>query len=63
MAFGPLARLFLIQVHKLKLDTEKTFVVMDQLLRANELNFQALAAIPALLVFGFGPFSLLSPFS
>jgi hypothetical protein len=46
--WGSLIRLVLIQVHKLKVDAEKTVVVMDQLMRANELNFQMLALLPAL---------------
>lgn len=40
----------LIQVHKVKLDAEKISVVIDQLLRSNELLFQATAMTPAVLL-------------
>ena len=50
--FGPLVQLVLIQVHKLKVDAEKSVVAMDQLMRANELNFQILALIPTVLFVG-----------
>jgi len=50
--FGNLLQLVLIQVHKLKVDAEKGVVVMDQLMRANELNFQLLTLFPAVLVIG-----------
>src|SRR3990167_2473092 len=49
--FGPLLQLVLIQVHKLKVDAEKTVVVMDKLMRANELNFQILTLLPAVALF------------
>jgi len=48
--FGSLLRLVLIQVHKVKLDAEKISVVIDQLLRSNELLFQATAMTPAVLL-------------
>ena len=50
---GELIRLVLIQVQKMKVDAENMVGVMDQLLRANELNFQALALMPALLFISF----------
>lgn len=50
--FGPLLQLVLIQVHKLKVDAERSIVVMDQLMRANELNFQLLTLFPAVLLLG-----------
>lgn len=49
---GDLIRLVLIQVQKQKVDLEKAMEALDQLLRANELNFQFLATIPAVLLFG-----------
>ncbi|MDP2435284.1 MAG: hypothetical protein Q8P67_06040, partial [archaeon] len=42
-------RLLLIQVQKQKLDAERALFAMDQLLRANELLFALLAALPSLL--------------
>jgi hypothetical protein len=50
--FGSLIQLLLIQVHKLKVDAEKSVIMMDQLMRANELNFQLLALVPAILGVG-----------
>lgn len=47
---GELARAMLIQVQKLKLDIETALLELDQILRANEINFAVLAALPALLV-------------
>ncbi|OMO62041.1 Nuclear control of ATP synthase 2 [Corchorus olitorius] len=44
---GELARALLIQVQKLKLDTEMAMLELDQILRANEINFAILAALPA----------------
>ncbi|KAL1199145.1 Protein DGS1 [Cardamine amara subsp. amara] len=44
---GELARGLLIQVQKLKLDIETAMLELDQILRANEINFAILAALPA----------------
>ncbi|XP_057501178.1 protein DGS1, mitochondrial-like [Actinidia eriantha] len=44
---GELARALLIQVQKLKLDIETAMLELDQILRANEINFAILAALPA----------------
>lgn len=44
---GELARALLIQVQKLKLDIETAMLELDQILRANEINFALLAALPA----------------
>ncbi|KAB2615287.1 hypothetical protein D8674_021875 [Pyrus ussuriensis x Pyrus communis] len=44
---GELARAMLIQVQKLKLDIETAMLELNQILRANEINFAILAALPA----------------
>ncbi|CAI9106063.1 OLC1v1005121C1 [Oldenlandia corymbosa var. corymbosa] len=44
---GELVRALLIQVQKLKLDIETAMLELDQILRANEINFAILAALPA----------------
>ncbi|XP_073066274.1 protein DGS1, mitochondrial-like [Primulina eburnea] len=44
---GELGRSLLIQVQKLKLDIEEAMLELDQILRANEINFAILAALPA----------------
>ncbi|XP_054819441.1 protein DGS1, mitochondrial [Prosopis cineraria] len=44
---GELARALLIQVQKLKLDIETAMLELNQILRANEINFAVLAALPA----------------
>ncbi|KAI9086835.1 hypothetical protein K1719_031158 [Acacia pycnantha] len=44
---GELARALLIQVQKLKLDIETAMLDLNQILRANEINFAVLAALPA----------------
>ncbi|KAL3518787.1 hypothetical protein ACH5RR_021376 [Cinchona calisaya] len=44
---GELVRSLLIQVQKLKLDVETAMLELDQILRANEINFAILAALPA----------------
>ncbi|KAG0556391.1 hypothetical protein KC19_11G050300 [Ceratodon purpureus] len=44
---GELARALLIQVQKLKLDIETAMLDLNQILRANEINFAVLAAMPA----------------
>eukprot|EP01024_Parvocaulis_polyphysoides_P013781 TRINITY_DN15430_c0_g1_i1.p1 TRINITY_DN15430_c0_g1~~TRINITY_DN15430_c0_g1_i1.p1 ORF type:complete len:304 (+),score=20.76 TRINITY_DN15430_c0_g1_i1:124-912(+) len=49
---GQLARAMLIQVQKLKVDTESAMLQLDQILRANELNVALVAAIPAFLIAG-----------
>ena len=49
---GQLARALLIQVQKLKVDTESAMLELNQILRANELNVALIAAIPALIVGG-----------
>jgi len=45
---GSLARCLLIQVQRLKVDTEAAMLEMDQLLRANELSLTLVAAVPSL---------------
>ncbi|KAJ8766799.1 hypothetical protein K2173_008353 [Erythroxylum novogranatense] len=47
---GELARALLIQVQKLKLDIETAMLELDQILRANEINFAILAALPAFFI-------------
>ncbi|KAI5673519.1 hypothetical protein M9H77_13883 [Catharanthus roseus] len=47
---GELARALLIQVQKLKLDIETAMLELDQILRANEINFAILAALPAFVL-------------
>ncbi|KAM0951033.1 putative nuclear control of ATP synthase 2 [Dioscorea sansibarensis] len=44
---GELARAMLIQIQKLKLDLETAMLELNQILRANEINFAILAALPA----------------
>ncbi|XP_073155117.1 protein DGS1, mitochondrial [Henckelia pumila] len=44
---GELGRALLIQVQKLKLDIQEAMLELDQILRANEINFAILAALPA----------------
>ncbi|EFJ26292.1 hypothetical protein SELMODRAFT_98278 [Selaginella moellendorffii] len=46
---GELARALLIQVQKLKLDIETAMLELNQILRANEINFAILAAFPAVI--------------
>ncbi|KAJ4978366.1 hypothetical protein NE237_009146 [Protea cynaroides] len=48
---GELARALLIQIQKLKLDTETAMLELDQILKANEINFAILAALPAFFLF------------
>lgn len=48
--FGDMARLMLVQLQKQKVDLERTLVAMDKLLRSNEINFELIALIPAVLV-------------
>ncbi|GLJ59164.1 hypothetical protein SUGI_1495740, partial [Cryptomeria japonica] len=47
---GELARALLIQVQKLKLDIETAMLELNQILRANEINFAILAALPAFFI-------------
>uniref|UniRef100_A0A2P2Q3P5 Uncharacterized protein n=1 Tax=Rhizophora mucronata TaxID=61149 RepID=A0A2P2Q3P5_RHIMU len=47
---GELARALLIQVQKLKLDIETAMLELDQILKANEINFAILAALPAFFI-------------
>jgi hypothetical protein len=49
---GSLARAVLIQVQRLKLDTEAAMLELDQILRANELSLTLVAAVPSLMVAG-----------
>ncbi|XP_043724094.1 protein DGS1, mitochondrial-like [Telopea speciosissima] len=44
---GELARALLIQIQKLKLDIETAMLELNQILKANEINFAILAALPA----------------
>ena len=52
MINGQLARALLIQVQKLKVDTESAMLELDQILRANELNVALIAAVPAIIIAG-----------
>ncbi|KAJ1556235.1 Nuclear control of ATPase protein 2 [Cladochytrium tenue] len=47
---GDLVRTVLIQVQKAKVDMDLAMSALDKLLRANELNFAVLAAVPAVLL-------------
>jgi len=49
---GDLARCVLIQVQKVKTDTQAAMLEIDQILRANELSISLVAAIPAFIVAG-----------
>ena len=49
---GDLARALLIQVQKLKCDTESAMLEIDQILRANELTISFVAAVPAFIIAG-----------
>ncbi|KAL5583066.1 hypothetical protein UlMin_015508 [Ulmus minor] len=57
---GELARALLIQVQKLKLDIETAMLDLNQILRANEINFALLALLPALVICIGLPMSVLS---
>jgi hypothetical protein len=46
---GDFLQLVLIQVQKQKVDVERAMVKLDKLLRQNELNFEIMAAIPAMI--------------
>ncbi|KNC53580.1 uncharacterized protein AMSG_01290 [Thecamonas trahens ATCC 50062] len=52
LLFGSMLRTILIQVQKQKVDVDRAMAALDQIMRSNELNFQLIAAIPALVVFG-----------
>ncbi|GAX73074.1 hypothetical protein CEUSTIGMA_g527.t1 [Chlamydomonas eustigma] len=45
---GDLARAMLIQVQRLKLDTEAAMLKLDQILKASELSFSLVAALPGM---------------
>lgn len=47
---GELPRAMLIQVQKLKLDIETAMLELNQILKANEINFAILAALPAFVL-------------
>ncbi|KAL5719467.1 hypothetical protein ACHQM5_012239 [Ranunculus cassubicifolius] len=47
---GEIAHALLIQIQKLKLDVETAMLELDQILKANEINFAVLAALPAFFV-------------
>lgn len=55
---GDLMRSLLIQVQKLKVDTESAMLEIDQILRANELSISLVAAVPAFLIAGVVLYSL-----
>ena len=48
---GNLVEGILIQVQKLKLDTETTKMTLDKLLEGNQINFEPATTVPALMVF------------
>lgn len=50
---GDLVESLLIQAQREKVDLERAKLALDRIMRANELNFQFLAAIPAILIAGF----------
>eukprot|EP00741_Cyanophora_paradoxa_P014328 tig00020780_g13819.t1 len=52
---GDLLRALLIQIQKVKVESEAAMLQMDQILRANEINIELLATIPALLLAACGP--------
>lgn len=63
---GDLMRSLLIQVQKMKVDTESAMLEIDQILKANELSISLVAAIPAFILagsilFGFGRMLTPSP--
>ena len=49
---GDLMRSLLIQVQKMKVDTESAMLEIDQILKANELSISLVAAIPAFILGG-----------
>lgn len=48
----------MLQVQKLKVDTESAMLEMDQILKANELSIALVAAIPALIFASLGVYGL-----
>jgi nuclear-control-of-ATPase protein 2 len=50
LARGELMRSVLIQLQKLKVDTESTIVELDTLIEENDLNLQLLATVPGILL-------------
>lgn len=46
---GALAQMLLIQIQKLKVETESALMQMDQILLTNQINFALMAATPAVL--------------
>jgi hypothetical protein len=50
LLFGDLMRGLLIQVQKVKIDTEAAMLAADQVLRSNEINFNLIATMPVLLL-------------
>ncbi|KAK9841994.1 hypothetical protein WJX81_003113 [Elliptochloris bilobata] len=50
---GQLARSLLIQLQKLKVDTEAAMLELDQIMRQNELTIAVVAALPALAIASF----------
>ena len=48
--FGDVVTLLLIQIQKQKTDVEKAMSSLDQIMKANEINFQALAVFPAVFL-------------
>ncbi|CAI5478786.1 unnamed protein product [Closterium sp. Yama58-4] len=59
---GRLAEALLIQVQRMKLHIETAMLELEQILRANQINFALLTALPALLLLS-GLFSLSRDFS
>lgn len=49
---GDLMRSLLIQVQKMKVDTESAMLEIDQILKANELSISLVAAVPAFIIGG-----------
>jgi len=47
--FGEFIRLILIQIQKQKVDVERTMLQLNQVIKANQLNFNLLAAVPGAL--------------
>lgn len=58
--FGDMAQLLLIQVQKQKVDIERTMIQMDKLMQSNELNFELMATVPALLLAVFVVYNVLT---
>eukprot|EP00892_Ulva_mutabilis_P001256 jgi/Ulvmu1/11130/UM071_0013.1 len=61
---GTLPRSLLIQVHKMKTDTEAAMIELDKIMKSNELTLAVTAAFPAIVVagtLGYAGLRLLSP--